>query len=385
MYVQRINNLKELSLYCQRWDELAGDRVFQTWTWVSTWWAHYGQTQPDCDLAVFLVFDQSEPSSCHGRQDAPCSLDANRLVAILPCYYQQTFARGKVLRLLGDGEVCSDHLDLLVAEKQIEGAAKAIARYLTHHSEDWDLADFGAVEENSTGLNQLFTDLQSHGCHVTRRGGQSSWSVELPATWDEFLALQSKSHRKQLRRLDNRVLNSDRAVWHLVKTAEQFDAAWELLIDLHQRRRNSLNEPGCFASERWAAFHRDVARQLLEAGQLRLSWLELDGKPIAAEYHFATSSATLAYQGGLDPDRLDEEPGRLSMIRTFQHAMAEGHTTFDLLRGDEPYKAHWRATPQTTYDVQIVPARRTARLRHQVWSYLRHAGQVARKVTNLFA
>ncbi len=388
MYVHRINSLDLLLPYCQRWDELAGDCVFRTSIWLTTWWQHYGHSQQGCDLAVFLVFNQPVPSKCHAQEGpADCSAAPNidNLVAILPCYFQQTFARGKALRLLGDGEVCSDHLDLLVAEDHAQQAAKTLAEYLVLHSADWDVVDFTAVDANNIGLNCLVSELKLRDCQVTSSVGQSCWSVELPATWDQFLALQSKSHRKQLRRLDKRILDSDQAIWHLVQTPEQFDHAWEILVDLHQRRRISLSEPGCFASESWATFHRDVARKLLESGQLRLSWLELASKPAAVEYNFARNKTTLAYQGGLDPARLDEEPGRLSMIRTIQHAIEEGHTTFDFLRGDEPYKAHWRATPHETFDVQIIPARSAARLRFQVRNCLRQAGRLARQVTNLLS
>jgi hypothetical protein len=38
----------------------------------------------------------------------------------------------------------------------------------------------------------------------------------------------------------------------------------------------------------------------------------------------------------------------------------------DFLRGDEPYKAHWRAAPQPTFDYRIIPNRRLARLRGRV-------------------
>jgi hypothetical protein len=40
----------------------------------------------------------------------------------------------------------------------------------------------------------------------------------------------------------------------------------------------------------------------------------------------------------------------------------------DFLRGDEPYKAHWRAEPRATYDYRVVPNRRLARLRGRVLS-----------------
>jgi CelD/BcsL family acetyltransferase involved in cellulose biosynthesis len=180
------------------------------------------------------------------------------------------------------------------------------------------------------------------------------------------------------------VLESGRATWHLVTDPTEFDVVWETLIDLHQRRRKSLGEPGCFASPTWAAFHRDVARALLDEGALRLSWLELDGIPAAAEYHLAGSRTTFAYQGGVDPTRLDEEPGRLSTIRVIQHALAEGHARMDFLRGDEPYKAHWRAELRATWRWQAAAPRTWANVRRQTWAGARRVGRLARQVAGLF-
>jgi CelD/BcsL family acetyltransferase involved in cellulose biosynthesis len=166
--------------------------------------------------------------------------------------------------------------------------------------------------------------------------------------------------------LERRVLESDRVQWHRVHSAADLDAAWTVLVDLHQRRRRSLDEPGCFASKLFYGFHRDVVERLLVRGQLRMSWLALDGTPAAAEYHLADGRLTYAYQGGVDPDRLAEEPGRLSTILCLRQAIEEGHQRLDFLRGDEPYKAHWRATPRPTFDYAVVPNRRLARLRGRV-------------------
>jgi CelD/BcsL family acetyltransferase involved in cellulose biosynthesis len=180
--------------------------------------------------------------------------------------------------------------------------------------------------------------------------------------------------------MERRVLESDKARWRLVHGADEFDAAWETLIDLHQRRRQSLGEPGCFASTRWAAFQRDVAPRLLAEGRLRLSTLDLDGRPAAAEYHLAGERATFAYQGGVDPQRLAEEPGQLSTICSIKQAIEEGHSRFDFLRGDEPYKAHWRATPQQALRVVAVPPRLWPRLRHRTWSGARELVRNARQL-----
>ena len=352
MHIRRVEQLEDLLVYQQRWDELAGDCVFRSWTWLSTWWKHYGKTDNSRKLAVLLVFDDSaEVCPCMNKAHNCGTSESSRhrppqtLLGILPCYLEATPWQGNVLRMLGDGEVCSENLDLLCANNHAEDVAEAVARYLNAHATTWDAWHIDTLQEDISQLPKIFAQLHYGGSRICRKQGLSYWSIQLPATWDEFLAIQSKSHRKQLRRLETRVLESDRAQWKLVESQCEFDSAWETLIDLHQRRRQALGEPGCFASQLWANFHRDVAQQLLETDHLRLSVLELDHHAIAAEYHLAGKHTVFVYQGGLDPDKCDEEPGKLSMIRCIQRAIAEGQSKFDLLRGDEPYKPHWRRTP----------------------------------------
>jgi CelD/BcsL family acetyltransferase involved in cellulose biosynthesis len=158
-----------------------------------------------------------------------------------------------------------------------------------------------------------------------------------------------------------------------VRSVDDFDIAWPIFVDLHQRRRRSLGEAGCFLSPCFQAFHEEIARGLLARGMLRLHWLELDGRPAAAEYHFAAGGTIYAYQSGVDPDRLEEEPGRLAGIAVIREAIAEGFAVYDLLRGDEPYKAHWRATPTATEQITVVNPRRRSRARHAVHQWLRRA------------
>lgn len=406
MHVLRIQHLDDLLPFRKRWDELAGECPFRSWTWLSTWWKHYGTTTaesqasgrptPRRELCVLLVFDNQSPcqkNPHHAAKYHDCCNSADRtdpaersavdatpgsLIAIAPFYIERSLTRGNVVRLLGDGEICSEHLSLLVASENTDAAAAVLADYLSAHASDWDLIDLTNIEASDVAMGKLCEALQSQACLVQQRAGQQRWAIPLPESWEEFLAMQSKSHRKQLRRMERYALNTDRAVWHLVDSPGQFDTAWEILVDLHQRRRNSLGEPGCFASPRFANFHREVAGRLLDAGQLQLSWLELDGQPASAEYNFSDSTTTYAYQGGIDPDRTTDKLGQLSLIKTIQHAIGVGHLQFDLLRGDEPYKAHWRAVPHKTLDMQVVSTHTGAKWRYQSWSQLRRARLWAR-------
>jgi hypothetical protein len=368
MHVERITNWPELEALEHDWNALVDDVPFRSWDWLATWWKHYGSESSESNsrrsqraglrLNVLAVYDVVAGDAGSTR----------KLVGIAPWYLDENPLMGSVLRWLGDGEVCTDHLSLICKPEDASRVAMAIAEALNTQHDDWDRIDLKAVDDNDAAVGQLLDAVEKHECFVTKSIADACWAVDLPATWDEYLAAISKSHRKQLRQLERRVLDSGRVRWNSVHNAAELDVAWTVLVDLHQRRRKSLGEPGCFASRSFFNFHREIVERMFARGQLRISWLALDGRPAAAEYHFADNRATYAYQGGVDPDRLDVEPGRLSTILCMQQAITEGHGKLDFLRGDEPYKAHWRATPHETFDYRVVPNRRLAKLRGRVYN-----------------
>jgi CelD/BcsL family acetyltransferase involved in cellulose biosynthesis len=356
MYVKQITTWDELATLETQWNALAGELPFRSWDWLATWWKHYGATAEPSDrqLYVLAAFERADSTT--------------QLIGVAPWYLDRTRIKGNVVRFLGSGEVCTDHLSLICRSENAAQVADAFADAVTTRLDDWDRIDLGGVDSDDAAIEKLLLALQERDCVVSRQPADSCWVLDLPASWEEYLAGLSKSHRKQLRQLERRVVESDRVKWYRVTNAAELEHAWPILVDLHQRRRKSLGEPGCFASRVFRDFHREVVDRLLSRGQLRMSWLDLDGEPAAAEYHIADSGATYAYQGGVDPDRLADEPGRLSTILCLRAAIEEGHQRVDFLRGDEPYKAHWRATPRATYDCRVIPNRRLARLRGRVWN-----------------
>ena len=160
---------------------------------------------------------------------------------------------------------------------------------------------------------------------------------------------------------------SGRAVLRTVEPTDPVSHGWQILARLHQLRLESLGRPGCFRSDTFSRFHRAATEAMHRAGCLRLHWLELDGQPVAAEYHLAGNDVLFAYQGGIDPDALDCEPGRLITYATLERAIVAGFRAFDFCRGDEPYKAHFRAAPRENVTRRMVCDRPSARLRHGIW------------------
>ena len=151
------------------------------------------------------------------------------------------------------------------------------------------------------------------------------------------------------------------------KNLDDLRQGMDILVELHQRRRAMLDEPGCFASARFLAFVHDVIPAMFRRGVLQLYWLEFDGKPIAAEYELLGDRNMYLYQCGLDPEAIKNEPGKLLHSLIVQDAIDRGCHTLDFLRGSEPYKAHFGAKPRPTLQIRVVPPRVLPRLRQRLW------------------
>jgi CelD/BcsL family acetyltransferase involved in cellulose biosynthesis len=81
-------------------------------------------------------------------------------------------------------------------------------------------------------------------------------------------------------------------------------------------------------------------------GPLRLSFLSVGGRRIAAGIHFETADGLLYYNAGVDPDARDLSPGVLMVYAYVARALAHGQRRMDFLRGDEGYKYEWGAVDE---------------------------------------
>lgn len=353
MNVRLITTADQIPSIRSDWDLLAGDMPFRGWPWLGSWWESYGEGRR---LLLVVVEDKG-----------------GKVVGLAPWFIDRTIG-GCVLRFLGSGEVCTDYLSLLTSPEWEAGVADALAHWLLGPRDEsdrnapphWDLLSLEGVDSSDTVMRRFSERLLAKGCRVDQQSGPRCWKIDLPETWDEYLGIQSKSHRKQIRRFERRFLDTGIAKLRSVTSDDDLDRGWEILVDLHQRRRQSLGQPGCFHSTRFGQFLRAAAERLLETGQLELHWVEWEGRPVAAEFHLTGAGTTYAYQAGVEPDALDLEPGRLINIATIKRAIEQGQKGFDFLRGDEPYKSHWRASPQPSVELRVVPPRVSSQVRHGI-------------------
>jgi CelD/BcsL family acetyltransferase involved in cellulose biosynthesis len=177
----------------------------------------------------------------------------------------------------------------------------------------------------------------------------------------------SKTRRERVRQLCRRQFDTGRAEVRTVQSAQDLQPSFEVLCDLHSRRRRSLGGKNRFACHRFRAFLGEAAERFWRLGRLRLQQVLLEGRPVAAELDLVGGDTMYFYQSGIDPDVASERPGWLSTIAALRRAMDEGCQAFDFLRGNEEYKAHWRAKQRPLCEVRVVPRTISARLRDHAW------------------
>jgi CelD/BcsL family acetyltransferase involved in cellulose biosynthesis len=286
--------------------------------------------------------------------------EKDRLIGLAPWYVESERGTGKCICFLGSGEVCSDELTVLSRPGHQRQVTAAIAQWLVdgqgrrgRGSHAWNTLKFTSIRHDEPGILELAAELTARGAVVRQRPLCNAWKIELPATWEEYLAILSKDHRKKVRRLERNYIDGGRV--RLVRATDEASLAvgFRHLVELHGKRWRTEGRSGVFASQPYFEFHRRVSRQLLQQNRLRLWWIELDGQTVAVEYQFCSADTIFAYQSGFEPTAAHHQPGNLAMIFSIRSAISEGFRQIDLMRGDEPYKAHWRAQPCRLLDVRM--------------------------------
>jgi CelD/BcsL family acetyltransferase involved in cellulose biosynthesis len=176
--------------------------------------------------------------------------------------------------------------------------------------------------------------------------------------------------------------DSGRAVVHCVETKDDLSTAFEILIDLHQKRRRSLSQAGCFTSRRFTEFHREISARLLDDGRLRMNWIELDARPMSVEYALSGGGIVYYYQGGFEPELSADGPGWISNAMALKLAVDDGYRGYDFLRGNESYKASWGAEARLLVRWRVAGRQPSARARWAAWRAATDVNRWARRIVS---
>lgn len=286
------------------WGSLAerSGHVFATREWLLTWWRHYGKAGTSL---IGLVRRGGQPA------------------AIVPMYVWWRHGV-PVLRFVGHGP--SDQLGPICAPLADPDAAAAVAGAI----DAIPLRRFVLLAEHVAG-DQGFAALT--GARPLYRESSPVLRFEV-ATWEAFLEQRGRNFRQQVRRFPRKLGELGAVSYRLAVDPDRLQRDLDTLFRLHRARWGGAHTPFLQA----AAFHRQFAELALREGWLRLQFLEIEGRPVAALYGFRFAGAESAYQAGRNPAFGNQPVGFLLLARAVSEALADGMHEFRLLRGGAAYK-----------------------------------------------
>jgi CelD/BcsL family acetyltransferase involved in cellulose biosynthesis len=173
-------------------------------------------------------------------------------------------------------------------------------------------------------------------------------ALPLPQTRDELLHLFSKRQRGNLRNAHSRLLKAGGGQVELA-TAETLPEFLDDLFRLHTTRWSVAGQAGVLHDDCIREFHRASAPALVGRGSLRLYRLSSQGRTLAIIQCFFDRDTVFCYLQGFDPEFAYFSPGTQLMFAVLENAVRLGMRKFDLLRGVESYKLHWRAQTEPTF------------------------------------
>jgi CelD/BcsL family acetyltransferase involved in cellulose biosynthesis len=362
MPIQLVKNIHELEKYESDWDRLATNPAM-AFHWMKSWWQAFGANH---ELHVLVV-----------------SNDQGIVIGIAPWYISKKPGT-RTLKFLGSGKVCSDYLQILTQPNDqivvesalfdhIEKATTRVAAVSIFRG--IELEGIQADKSQMIGLLSRFTE---KGYQVLDKPLENAWQIALPDTWENLLATLYSSFRRKIKkcveRIDSGVLQVRNA-----ETESDWQQAYSVLSELHQARRKSIHSDGCFDDARFCKFLHGAIPAMMKKSQARVVWLTADNKPIAACLLLLGQSYIGMYQSGIDPDSMSFEPGHTLAGFLIRDAIRNKVATYDYMRGNEPYKALWRAKPIGLTKCFLVPPTLGARSAHGLESFARRAVQRIRK------
>ncbi len=174
----------------------------------------------------------------------------------------------------------------------------------------------------------------------------------------------SSSFRRNVRRYTRRFEETPGARVERITDPAAMPAAIDRFYALHARRFDERGEASS-VTDALRGFHRALAGRAALGGRAVLTFLCIDERDIACEYAFVDHGVRYAFQGGQDASAPVQSAGTvLRGLVLRDEVFAAGLSSYDLLDGDEGYKAHWTRDARRLFDVVLHrrgPAGRLAR------------------------
>ncbi|MEU0333253.1 GNAT family N-acetyltransferase [Streptomyces sp. NPDC006193] len=299
---------------------------FQSHAWLHSWWLSYGRRGR---LRLLVVRAGGELVAA-----APLMLVRRPLPALVPL-----------------GGAISDYADVLLEDGDDGRVAAALAEALAELART-ALVDFREVRPGGA-VERVYDRWRG-----PRRTVGDSPCLELPAVSMEGLVARLPSNKAQQRvRAKLRKLAA-LGVQRRAAGPEEVAAALDRLLELHRLQWQGRKVTSEHLRPRFREHLVRAVGPMVRSGDAVVTEFRIDGEVVAVDLTLLSRSMAGGYLYGAHPGLRERKADVAVMLLDACAAYTGGgeRGTLSLLRGDEPYKHHWR--PERVVNRRLLMARR---------------------------
>ncbi len=300
---------------------LRWDSIFVLPGWLQVWWQAFGS---GAELYLRAV-----------RQK-------EKIIGIAPL-----LVRNKTASIIGSADVC-DYVDFVVTPGMERDFFTVLLDDLRRKGVNH--LDLSPLRPDSTVLTNLAGIAKERKYDILGNTEDISLELELPSTWDEYLATLAGRQRHEVRRKLRRLWEAGNIDYHFVEDSAAVHEAMDTFLTLFSRSRK---DKAAFMTARMESFFRSLADTMAGARLLRIGILELDKVPAAMVMCFDYNDCVYLYNSAYDPDYRSLSVGLLSKVLCIKDSIQRGSKRFDFLKGQEAYKYHLGSREIPLYSCQI--------------------------------
>ncbi|WTI18225.1 GNAT family N-acetyltransferase [Streptomyces sp. NBC_00820] len=299
---------------------------FQSHAWLHSWWQSYGRPRR---LRLLLVRRGRDLVAA-----APLMLVRRPLPALVPL-----------------GGAISDYADVLLDDADDGRALGALTEALS-----------AAARTALIDLREVRPGAVAERIHDRwrgpRRGVPDSLCLELPAVPMAELVARLPSGKAQRVRAKLRKLTA-LGVTRRVAGPMEVDVALHRLLALHRLQWQDRKVTSEHLSPRFREHLARAVGPMVRSGNAVVTEFRIGADVVAVDLTLLSRSLAGGYLYGAHP-RLRETRADVAVMlldACTERTVAGGHGALSLLRGDEPYKHHWR--PEPVVNRRLLLARRS--------------------------
>ncbi len=319
MPIEFIRDVPSWDRITAEWNNLlavsAAEYPFLRCEFLRAWWDHLGGGEwPSGELMIAVWKEHGAPQG------------------IAPLFRTRRDGEARLL-LIGSVEI-SDYLDIMAAPERLPAFCTELLDALAAlPPQEFDALDLFNLQAASPTVAVLEAETARRGWTLERTPLQVCPVIDLPATWEDYLAALDKKSRHEIRRKLRRAEGGEDALELTIGGAGDMEAFFRLMAcDEHK---------AAFLTPEMRSQFQAIAEAAEQAGILQLAFLEIGGKKAAAYMNFTFGKRVWVYNSGMDPAYAAASPGWVLLAMLIRRAIEGGYRAFDFMRGDEPYKFLW--------------------------------------------